>query len=1236
MTEKVTNIGGRLHDTSSKHTVTGANEILDDDLQKKQSVINAEQQEFNQEQEGINADTYRKNEAYNKEQVNNLISRTPETDVVVLDSAGGYITTDIYPHESSAWESGTLNPDGPIASDARCRTVDYIDITKAVSFDISQISGETPLDVSIYFFTEEKVYIEETPWKSSGSILTPSDAKYIKLVVRLHDNPSGNITTTEAAAGAKCEKNVPTGLDDVPMEDRPNKLFRVPGPTNQTFSEWGWDGTEWVMLANKDYGIDDEPLGGSDNMAKSGGISSRLMNGLFVGKGDTYVNSGKIIGLKSGNRYRITLQDPRYARDEITLESGVLFRISSFYNNTETVLESFDLPTTLKDFYDFEVPLHSDYIIIGGRANNGLKVRFTINDISYIEEIVKLTSDSIDDCTKIIDKLANDEKYVYNIDLSAFVGKPVAAEDIKIPLSIKAGSLVRFKYESNDILTILRLYVKYVGSAERTQIFTEYDNYVQSGNVLQFVAADDIEYMTFLSTEYTITSQTYMVFTFETGLSLTKNNINYNSDYMWDIYESITDNILDTTNVVNGVSIDNVTCEVTFDPRGVISRPIFAEDKVGQKLTISGHPAEAKRAIYFFKDSVLSKDSIVDWYNFTDNQRTVTIPNRTRYIIVCLRNKDYDYQLGTLVDYSNLKLAFGENAATQSYSGKYLFNAKMYDSFFFSSLTQNILNTSNVFSDLRLTDVPPYFVQDQYGIVTCDATYIKGATELTFRNTSAFDTGSKWIVFTTDRSRTEASVVGINFIPINPGGSTQVVSVPVPANAVWMYVTLRVSGEDMQTAKTMTCAVGISPTTDAYEKCISSIMDIPLASQAGNGGGSDTDEYDEVVKHESLDTWKRYLPFSVGAPVTQEGIAPFTGQYQRAHILFFTDNHIDLLTPAASLRNVQDAVGFANNGKVIFDALINAGDAITPFGEVSKTGLNGAEARLTTFFNECKKSDAPFLFAKGNHDSNDWDNIPANALGDDDWSSLIYNYMESECGFVRQTKGNGKKSSYGYYDITSHKIRVIVIDAQDIDRTPVNGSGHCKYYGGNAWHISDEQFRWIADTALSFNENGWYVIPVIHQLFYQSGTWYTVEGMPSSIQKLFNMFAAFNNHTTYTQEAYTYSPDSFYNLTAFTKDFSFSNLTDKPGVICWLVGHEHFDRYQQVNGMNIVWTLNGSANTESSDQRVPKVIGTSTQNAFDVMSIDTRLHKVRFVRFGAGVNCYGVGGDRFLPNGLSY
>ena len=167
MEEKLINIGGRLHDTSKDHTVSGANEIRDDDLQKKQSVINAEQQEFNQEQEGINADTYRKNEVYNKEETNNIVSRTPETDVIVINV--------------------------PAASQ-------------------SDIAG----------------------W---------------------------------------LDANTPSGIDpETGRSVRANKLYRVPGPTNETYSEWAWDGTEFIMLANKDYGIDDFAKARSTNTIKGSGV----------------------------------------------------------------------------------------------------------------------------------------------------------------------------------------------------------------------------------------------------------------------------------------------------------------------------------------------------------------------------------------------------------------------------------------------------------------------------------------------------------------------------------------------------------------------------------------------------------------------------------------------------------------------------------------------------------------------------------------------------------------------------------------------------------------------------------------------------------------------------------------------------------------------------------------------------------------------------------------------------
>lgn len=184
MAEKMTDIGGRLHDTSGNHIVAGANEIFDDDLGKRQSEINAEQATVNQNQGTINQNQQVVNgnvaeaienleeevaDRYTKEETNNIISRTPETDTIVID----------VPSESQSDIAGWL------------------------------------------------------------------------------------------------DANTPSGIDpETGRSVRANKLYRVPGPDNTTFSEWAWDGAAYICLADKDYGIDNVPVADSDNCAKSGGIYS--------------------------------------------------------------------------------------------------------------------------------------------------------------------------------------------------------------------------------------------------------------------------------------------------------------------------------------------------------------------------------------------------------------------------------------------------------------------------------------------------------------------------------------------------------------------------------------------------------------------------------------------------------------------------------------------------------------------------------------------------------------------------------------------------------------------------------------------------------------------------------------------------------------------------------------------------------------------------------------------------
>ena len=66
-------------------------------------------------------------------------------------------------------------------------------------------------------------------------------------------------------------------VTSLPASGNVNTLYRVAG-TN-TYSEYGWDGTQFVKLDEKEYGIDDEPTAESDNLVKSGGVSEELALG---------------------------------------------------------------------------------------------------------------------------------------------------------------------------------------------------------------------------------------------------------------------------------------------------------------------------------------------------------------------------------------------------------------------------------------------------------------------------------------------------------------------------------------------------------------------------------------------------------------------------------------------------------------------------------------------------------------------------------------------------------------------------------------------------------------------------------------------------------------------------------------------------------------------------------------------------------------------------------------------
>lgn len=387
--------------------------------------------------------------------------------------------------------------------------------------------------------------------------------------------------------------------------------------------------------------------------------------------------------------------------------------------------------------------------------------------------------------------------------------------------------------------------------------------------------------------------------------------------------------------------------------------------------------------------------------------------------------------------------------------------------------------------------------------------------------------------------------------------------------------------------------------------------------------------YDLICQFEAMHLDKRFLPYSIGTPKKDYSR---DDAYERANFVFITDCHTDFINAEESIDNVKRTVDYINNSQVNFDALICAGDIITPFKVQTKENpLSNAKA----FFDIVKNSKAPVLFSKGNHDDNNWWNYPENTFGDKDWSNLFFDYAEENYGIVRQQKASGDKSTWNYYDINAKKIRVVCLDIQDTDKTATLEDGTSKYFGEHGYgYFTEEQMTWIANVALNFDdkeEKDWGVIFVFHQypLEREAGDY------ENPCHKLVDICVAFNEGNTYKCN-YVCESNPFFNLNINADFTRYKNEEKRPHMICWLLGHIHTDDYLNIKGINVIYSLNSSCTMRCGDSRVARIKGTSTQNSFSIFNIDTRERRIRIFRYGAGTNCYSEGGDRFLPDGLPY
>jgi Calcineurin-like phosphoesterase. len=314
---------------------------------------------------------------------------------------------------------------------------------------------------------------------------------------------------------------------------------------------------------------------------------------------------------------------------------------------------------------------------------------------------------------------------------------------------------------------------------------------------------------------------------------------------------------------------------------------------------------------------------------------------------------------------------------------------------------------------------------------------------------------------------------------------------------------------------------------------------------------------------------------------------------------FITDMHY-YVNDAPVEREIYSCKELFKNIRLNFLALggDNTSDGI-------KTNILSANQNLFTALSGLKAYPI-----KGNHDDNSIYDISyisnptsVNYLSPSEQYNKLYNNIEGNV--VMDDSG---KSLYYFHDEKDVKIRFIHLNAVDIPYILDNGK--LRYNGQWKYAFSNAQLNWVANKALKFSESGWGVVFIAHIPPIQSLSY--VGDLPvENSDVLLGIMQAYKNGTSYTSV-----PSTGDFAQSVSADYTSQGLGD---IIAYLYGHVHEDKHNVVNGITYISTLNASPFQDSVNTPT-RTVGTVSETAFDIYTIDRINRKISITRFGAGVD----------------
>ena len=285
----------------------------------------------------------------------------------------------------------------------------------------------------------------------------------------------------------------------------------------------------------------------------------------------------------------------------------------------------------------------------------------------------------------------------------------------------------------------------------------------------------------------------------------------------------------------------------------------------------------------------------------------------------------------------------------------------------------------------------------------------------------------------------------------------------------------------------------------------------------------------------------------------------------------------------ANWQNVARYLEFCDHHSARIDMLLNTGDTVSDSFDDGVAGYAALEGV------------GNIINITGNHDTSRY------VDGVRDWQYYcglpVYNLLiapfVSNWGVTQPAGAAENGYCYFYKDIAAKKLRIIFVDIMGFNDTQ------------NAWLDA------LLDEAIT---NEYHVLIATHF----SGSTGSGHGDDPTFDKIDC------NYTTIYGLGTSSAVLNSYNYSAYKMMQTVQDFMDGGGVfIGYVQGHYHADFIAKVHAYQnqLIYAVGSSKSGEVRDYK--HTVGTKMQDEFQIISIDTYLHTIKFYKVGANVDLYG-------------